>query len=156
MAGQAEVAFTAAGLTTATTNYSTDDMLGTELTVTNFVLANGGFAYIVGVVLEDDSNVMGPVDIYVHNASTTPAANNAAASWSDADAAKQRAIIHMPQPTLTSASGLNRTSHWEGLLLVKAGAATTSVFVDLVTRAAGFVFASGATALHGVFLLEQL
>jgi hypothetical protein len=149
MAG-VEVAFTSAGLTTATTAYTSGDMLGTQLTIAGASTGAGVVNYIDGIVLEDDSAVIGQVDFFLFNATVTQAADNAANSWSDADMQKCVGVISIPGPYQ---SALNRVSVWEGHKPFHCAA--TSLFIGMVTRSANAVFASGATAIHGFIYFDQ-
>lgn len=144
------VAFTSAGLTTATTAYTSGDMLGTQLTIAGAATAGSVVNYIDGIVLEDDSAVIGAIDLYLFNATVTQAADNAANSWSDADMQKCVGVITLPGPYT---SALNRVTGYEGHRAFHC--ASTSLFVGMVTRSANAVFASGATAIHGFFDFDQ-
>jgi hypothetical protein len=145
-----EVSATAAGLTTATTAYTAGDMLGTQWSFLNAVATSGGYGYVEKVVVEDDSNVVGGIDIFMFNATVTQAADNAAASWSDADAAKCVGVLSVPGAISTA---LNREAIWEGSSPFKL--AGTTLFCGFVTRSAHTFFASGATALHVIMYINQ-
>jgi len=148
-----EIAFTSAGLTTATTPYTDGDMLGTQLTLANFFASSGGLAYITGARLEDDSAVIGVVDLAFFNASVTPAADNVAAAWSDADALKRVAQVFLPYPAVDSGSAANRTAFWEGAVPLKATTGT-SAFMSMITRSS-HTFFGATTSLHGILYVEQ-
>lgn len=145
-----EVSATAAGLTTATTAYTAGDMLGSIWSFTSAVATPGGYGYIVGVQLQDDSNVIGQVDIHFFSATVTQAADNVANSWSDADSQLGEGVITLPLPY---GSALNRKSVWQGALPFKVAA--TTLFACFVTQSANAVFASGATALHCKLWIDQ-
>lgn len=145
-----EVSATAAGLTTATTPYTAGDMLGTIWSFTSAVATSGGYGYIVGAQLQDDSAVIGAVDIHFFSATVTQAADNAANSWSDADSQLGEGVISLPGPYL---SALNRKAVWQGALPFKCAA--TTLFACFVTQSANAVFASGATALHCKLWIDQ-
>jgi hypothetical protein len=125
-------------------------MLGTQWSFTSAVATSGGYGYIEGVRLEDDSDVIGAVDIFFFNATVTQAADNAANSYSDADMAKCVGVISLPGPY---DSALNRIATWEGAMPFKVAA--TTLFAGFVTRSANAVFASGATALHCILYINQ-
>ena len=78
---------TSSGLTTATTAYTSGDMLGAQMTLP----MGKGYGsprvagQIIGVTVTDDSDVIGAIELFFFSASTTPAADNAANAWSDAD-----------------------------------------------------------------------
>lgn len=148
-----ELTFTSAGLTTATNAYSTGFQLGTLITVANLVGTSGGYAYITKVVLEDDSNIIGVVDVNIFNATVTLSSDRTAFAVSDADALKRVDIITMPYPIIDGTGGNNRTSIWTGRRLVKMAA--TSAFIGLETRS-GHTFFGATTALHGIIYVEQV
>ncbi len=148
-----ELTFTSAGLTTGTNSYSTGFQLGTQITVANFVGSSGGYGYITKVVLEDDTNIIGAVDLNIFNATVTPSADRAAAAFSDADAVKRVDIISMPYPVIDGTGGNNRTSVWSGRRLVKMAA--TSAFINMTTRSA-HTFFGAVGSLHGIIYVEQV
>lgn len=76
---------TSSGLTTATTAYVAGDQLGAQLSFANAVRVSGGTGIIRGVRLLDKADVTGNVDVLFFRSSVTPAADNAAAAWSDSD-----------------------------------------------------------------------
>lgn len=76
------------GLTTASTNYTSGDVLGAGWTFTSMAAGAGEGGKIVGVALLDDGDVMGGCDLYLSSGSITFGTDNAAPSVSDADAAK--------------------------------------------------------------------
>jgi hypothetical protein len=144
-----EVSATSAGLTTVTTAYTSGDMLGTIWSFTSAVATSGGYGYVVGAVLEDDSSVIGAVDIVLFNATVTQAANNAAASWSDADAALSVGSITLPYPKVYA---LNRIASWEGAKPFKVAA--TTLFAGMITRS-DHTFFGATTALHCKLYIDQ-
>lgn len=81
-----------AGLTIAATAYSIGDQAGTEITVPA-IGASNGYVLVNDITMVDNSARIGSHEIRIFNAATTPAADNAAASWSDADSAKRRSPI---------------------------------------------------------------
>lgn len=141
---------TAAGLTTATTAYTAGDMLGSIWSFTSAVATSAGYGTIVGVQLQDDSAVIGAVDIHFFVSTVTQAADNAANSWSDADSQLGCGVISLPAPY---GSALNRKAVWDGAHLINCAA--TTLFACFVTQSANAVFASGATALHCKLWIDQ-
>src|SRR5689334_6525222 len=91
----------AASLTTSITTYTSGDQLGTEISVTTGVGASG-YVTISSVSMVDYSKVIGQVDALFFNAATTPASDNAANSWSDADMLKLIGAISIPSPTVSA------------------------------------------------------
>jgi hypothetical protein len=132
-----------AGLTTATTAYASGDQLGTILTFTNAVRQTGTTGVIQSATLLDQSQVIGAVDLFLFTQSVTLAADNAAASFSDADMLNCLGIISFPAPTAVAA--VNSISTVVSGLGITCAA--TSLFGALVTRSANAVFAGGATSL---------
>lgn len=121
---------TSAGLTTASTAYLTGEQLGTEITLANIVRTGKG-AVIQSAVLIDKAKVIGAVDGYVFSAATTPAADNAANAWSDADMLNLVGVIHFTD-VVTSAN--NYAVMATNLPLAVKPGSGTSLFLDLVTR----------------------
>lgn len=126
----AEVTCTSAGLTTATTAYAVGDQAGTEMTLTSAAASSGGHGVITGIELVDNSARMGSYQLWIFNASTTPAADNAAASWSDADAAKAIAggPIIMPAPYVMANNGVGGAGN---LWLPFKCSGTANLYVDI-------------------------
>ena len=128
----------AAGLTTSITTYTSGDQLGTEITV-----ATGGgaqaYAVITSLTLVDFAKVIGALDFFFFNAATTPASDNAANSWSDADMNKLIAggFISMAAPT---ASANNFMGSIPNLWANGRTDASGNFYLDLVTRSANAVF----------------
>ena len=139
-----------AGLTTATTAYTSGDQLGTVLTFTAPPRASGGYATLVGAVLIDEAKVTGPVELYIFDRSVTAAADNAAADFSDADMANLVGIIDFPSPkTLTS----NYVSLGTPLpQVLKANAA--DLYGYLVTRS-GHTFFAAVTNLRVILNFQK-
>lgn len=136
------------GLTTATTAYTSGDVLGAEMTLTLSERGGGPVGgYIVGATVTDDSDVIGALDLFFFEAASSPAADNAANSWSDANFANLATVYSIATTVIDSAN--NKA-------MVSANATTAAPFyapngvlyVVAVTRTGNAVFASGATALN--------
>lgn len=125
----AEITATSSGLTTATTAYTSGDVLGAELSFTSAVRISGGRAVIEGAVLVDKTAVIGAVDLFLFRAASTPAADNAANAWADADALNCVGVIPFPG---AYPSANNRIAAWSGQQRI--GCAATTLFGVLVTR----------------------
>lgn len=147
----APVAIAASGLTTASTAYTSGDMLGSELTLTNMASATGGRGVIVGISVEDHSKLIGAVTLFIGNAATTPAADNAANSWSDANMRLMQVIYQMPTPTT---SALNSMAYVGNLWLPFTTNASASLFLNVVTNT-GHTFFGAATDLYYTFHILQ-
>lgn len=127
---------TSAGLTTATTAYASGDQVGTEITLSSIVRTGKG-GIIQSAAAIDKAKVMGAFDLYLFNAATTPAADNAANSWSDADMLNCLGVIHFTD-VITSAN--NYLILPTNLPLVLKPGSGTSIFADVVTRTANSFF----------------
>ena len=125
-----------AGLTTATTNYSAGDQVGTLFTLANAARASGGGGYITGVTLISAADVIGAFDVVFFDASVTLASDNAAFAISDTDALE---IVGIAQLAGAFAIGNNRVAQAYNLAMpyICTG---TSLFAALITRNGGFVF----------------
>lgn len=136
------IAVNAASLTTATTAYVTGDVLGSEMSFANAARISGGRGIIEKAVLLDKSDIIGPVDLFLFNAASTPASDNAANSWSDSNMELLEGIISFPSPY---DSALNRVATWSGYLPFQCAA--TTLFGVMVTRS-GHTFFGVATDLR--------
>lgn len=123
---------TSAGLTTGATAYTIGDTLGTEMTWTSVVRTGKG-AVINSAVLTDKSVKVSTVDLFLFDASVTPAADNAANSWSDADILKLIGVIHF---TDVISSALNTIIQATNLPLVIKPTTGTTIYGYMVTRTA--------------------
>jgi hypothetical protein len=132
------VEVTSAGLTTSITAYTSGDQLGTEITV---AIGGGASAYavITSVTMVDFNKVLGAIDVRVHRATTTPAADNAAAAWSDADADKliPGGIISLPPPVVDANNGVAVVPN---LWIMGRTDASGNFYADCITRSANAVF----------------
>jgi hypothetical protein len=144
----------AAGLTTVTTAYTSGDMVGTMSTLdlgSGYGASRRG-GYVVGAVVHDDSDVLGAIDLLFFSATATQAADNAAASWSDADAKNLCGVMSL---TTIQDYALNK-------VLVAANAEqripfvanTGSLYMSVITRTGNAVFAAGATSVNYRLFLE--
>lgn len=147
-----EVTFTSAGLTTATTAYTAGDVLGTELTVASVARVNAGYLTIVDAKLVDAANIIGAVDAYIFNAASTPAADNAANAWADADMVNLVGLIHFGDVIISANNRITLPLNLP--LTIKCGTGTTSLFMVLVTRAAHTFFGAVGN-LTGRLLIAQ-
>lgn len=141
----AKLTITSAGLDTVTT-YADGDQMGTEVTVANGARYTGGSALIVGAIATSNAAATPgfPFDLYIFNAATTPASNNAAAAWSDADIAKLGGVISFPPMQFRTNNGFCQATLGAP---VQIDAAATSVFVDLVARGAITVFTAATDVI---------
>lgn len=137
-----QVSIASAGLTTATTAYTSGDVLGTQQTVPT----GAGSGFIVGALAVDASDVIVAtgIELWLFSASTTPAADNAAASWSDADMANLVAVVPL---TVIRDSALNTVVTTAADMTPIPFASTGNLYMTAITRGANAVFAGGATSL---------
>lgn len=139
------------GLTTATTAYTAGDQVGTEFTMTGCARTSGGSGYITGVTLTDAADIIGAYDVVIFDSSTTPAADNAAASWSDTDILKVVAIIPLAGAYDT---GLNRLAQANNLFIPFVCSGGTSLYANLICRV-GHTFFGATTNLQLTLYVEQ-
>lgn len=133
------------GLTTATTAYTSGDMLGTQWTFSDVAaIAGGAFEILTATLLSDVAAIPGPTDLFLFNASVTQAADNAANSYSDADMAALIGILSFPSPTV---SALNSYATLPNLSLFGRCNADAHLYGGLVTRI-GHTFFAAADDLH--------
>ena len=125
------------GLTTVTTAYTAGDVLGAEF-VFAAARASGRGVVITSAVLIDKAKVVQAVDAFVFDRASTPAADNAANSWADADAANCKGIIQFPAPTASALNGIAVANN--NLPLVVKGNSSVNIYVVLVTRASHTFF----------------
>lgn len=136
-----------------TTAYTSGDVVGVVLTFTNFALQTGGAGLITGAVYQDDSDVMGAMDMFLfHTTVTTQGADNAAYAISDAENDTCRGVIQFPPPIDVGGARLGVVSG----LSIPVHAAATSLFGVLVTRSANAVFAAGLSSLTFNLYVQQM
>jgi hypothetical protein len=136
---QATIQVTSAGLTNAA--YAAGDQLGNQYTIANAARVSGGSGRITSVVLLDEADVVGPVTVLFFDRSVTPAADNAAASFSDADMLFHVGTVELAQVTDLA---LNRSVSANSIS-VPYTCNATSLFASVITRTANGAIAS-ATA----------
>lgn len=138
--------FSAAGLTAASTAYTAGDMLGTEVTWTGMAITAGDSATILSGNMLDNAKVVGAVDLMFFTAASTPAADNAAESWSDANRLLQNNGGAMVQFGTPLASALNSLAQVANVGKSYNTSGSTSMFGNGVTRI-GHTFFGAATDL---------
>lgn len=130
---------TSSGLTTASTAYTAGDQMGAQMSWANAVRAAGLSSTILSATLLDKADVIaGGVDLYLFDSSVTPAADNAAASFSDTDMESCVGVLSFP-PLKNLA--LNRIATIESSGLVINCDATT-LYGSTVTLADHTFFAA--------------
>lgn len=142
-----------AGLTTTATAYSIGDQVGTQFTFANAARASGGTGTIVGAMVIDANDVIGPMDLAIFQASVTLASDNAAFSISDSDALN---LVGWIQMVGAVDIGGNRVCQAHSIAIGYACSGSTSLFGALMTRAAiaGTPFAA-VTNLQVILNVER-
>lgn len=135
------------GLTTGATPYTAGDQYGAEKTLATVAGANNGYGVITGVSVFDDGDVVVAADLHIFSDSTTPAADNAAAAWSDADMVKLIAGGVVIFPALTDFGGIRAASVSNLWVPFRSGSGHDDLFLDLVCRGNHNQFAA-ADDLH--------
>jgi hypothetical protein len=136
------ITLTSAGLTIATTNYASGDQMGTEMTATSLHPISGGRLLITSALYTTDAAATpnGAFDLFLFNATTSPASDNAVYGWSDADMQKLVGVISFPAATFPpsgSANGYGIAIGGSGLQRpLSLNLATTTLAADMVARAA--------------------
>lgn len=138
------LAATSAGLTTATTAYTSGDQAGTEMTFATAAQASGGGGIVISAILIDLSNKIntGDFELWLFDSASTPAADNAAATWSDANMAK---VIGGGPIIFRQADWkimTNNSTNTQDNLMIAYDLAATSLFGNFVTRQANAVYSA--------------
>lgn len=129
------------GVTTATTAYVAGDQIGAQITLANAARASGMGGTIVGAVLIDRSDIMGPVDLVFTDSSITLAGDNAAYAISDADSLKLVALVQLSGAyDLTN----NRIAQAYNIAIPYVCAGSTSLYCSIITRIGHTFFTSGS------------
>ena len=121
-----------AGLTTGTTAYSVGDQAGTEITL-SAIGAASGYVLINDISMVDNSARIGSHELRIFNAATTPAADNAASAWSNADKAKGRGGVIYCSNIITDANGGTCGYTFKPFLAKCDGSG--NLYLDVVLRA---------------------
>jgi hypothetical protein len=148
----AQVVVTTSGLTTTITAYTAGDMLGAEQTVTNAASSSGGSGVITSIMVQNSStNVTGALDLRFFNAASTPAADNAANSWSDANSRLQVIQYQIGAP-IASANNSSITAGNLWLDFDTAGSA--NLFLNVICRGAPAVFSAATDLQYTINILQ--
>jgi hypothetical protein len=144
-----KVTGTSAGLTTSATAYASGDQLGTEITLSTAGVSSG-LIYGAQVVDKADVVVATGLELWLFSAATTPAADNAANSWSDADMANLVAVV--PCTALYN-SGLNTivTTNPAATCQIPF-VASGALYCNIVTRGANSFFGAVGDLLVTVYI----
>jgi hypothetical protein len=138
-----------AGVTTASTNYTSGDQVGTVITFTGMANVSGWGGVITGFELVDKALKLntGDFEVYIFDGAVTAAADNAPADFSDTDEATLIGKVKfLTADWITFAS--NAVNQQNGLFL-GYNCQATSLFAYLVTRQANAFFtAAGDVGLR--------
>jgi hypothetical protein len=139
---------TSAGLTTATTAYTSGDVVGTEML---FDIGEAGAALgeIVGLTIIDKAAGLGACDLFLFSAPSTPAADNAPNSWADADMANLICVV--PAATVYT-SALNKAITWTTQEEMPYVSTTNVLYGVLVTRTANGFFGAVGDVIVKLFI----
>jgi hypothetical protein len=127
------------GLTTATTAYTSGDVVGNVFTSSAFAAAAAGTGIITAVSMVDVGDVMGAATLYGYTATLTGGGNNNAFAPSDAEQLTMIPNGRIDLPP-TDDLGANRQSSTPCWVPYKCGGGSTSLFFILVTRTGNAVF----------------
>lgn len=146
------LAVASAGLTTATTAYTSGDVLGSQL---QFRWGDGfGPAYgeLCNAFVIDKAAVIGTVELWLFSTAVTPAADNAAVSFSDADLQSLITVVNL---NTSFATALNKVSMMDPTYSEPSiwCSAAGIMYGTLVTRS-GHTFFGAATDLTVVLHIE--
>ena len=136
------ISVTSAGLTTSVTAYTSGDVVGTEFTFANVVGAIAiadGSGQIIGASITDEGNQLAACELVLFKTASTPAADNAAATWSAANIRNYVGVIKFATADMNVAA----TNRYGTIVLTGLGipfTSTGSLFGTLVTRSANSFF----------------
>lgn len=141
------------GLTTAVTTYASGDMLGNEMVFASAARASAGSGRVRGATLIDKAKVLAATELWLFDRSVTPAADNAANAFSDADALFWVGTVFFPAPLQSANNYLSQaTSSSTGFLPMPYRCNSTSLYGYLVTRSANGVFGAVGDIVISLFL----
>lgn len=145
MADIQTLSFTASGLTTVTTPYTSGDQCGAEMSAAASV-ATGRGGIILSATLFDLGKKLdtGDFEVWLFDRASSPAADNAAADWSDANILFRQGIItfRVADWRINASNSINEQQN----LNIGYTTLALSLFANFVTRQANGVFAT-ATGL---------
>ncbi len=149
----ATIAVASSGLTTSITAYTAGDMLGAEATATGMAATSGGRGVVTAITVQNSNtaSTTGALDIRLFSAASSPAADNGANSWSDANSRLQVVGIQVAAPVT---SALNSVSYTGNLWLPYLCTSSANLFLNVICLGAPAVFAS-ATDLQYTFEVLQ-
>lgn len=144
------VVVTSAGLTIATTAYTSGDQMGSLITFAGCARNSGGGGRITKALVTSAADQIGPIDLLIFDTSVTLAADNAAFAITDADALK---IVGLIQCQGAYDIGNNRIAQAYNIYLPYQ-CSVTSLYGALITRS-GHTFFAAATDLEITISIER-
>lgn len=144
-----------AGVTTASTNYAIGDQVGTEFVFASAALTSGWGGWITDAILVDKSLKLnaGDFELLLFRQSVTPAADNAAHAFSDADKAHYLGKIRFATGDWeTDANSAINERHQIGLGYT---CNATSLFGYAVTKQANAFFSASTDFSIGLILARD-
>lgn len=111
--------------------YTSGDAMGAEMVFAGCARAAGGSGRIRGLTIVDKAKVLGACEVWLFDRSVTPAADNAAVAFSDADALFLQGIVSLAAP-IQSANNYIGVSALTVPMPYRCNA--TSLYAYLVTR----------------------
>lgn len=123
------------------TAYTSGDVVGTEFTFPNVVGAlaiSDQSGSIIGVSITDEANVLAACELVLFKVASTPAADNAAASWSAVNIRNYVGVVKFATADMNTAA----TNRYGTVTLASPIplASTGSLFGTIVTRSANTFF----------------
>lgn len=141
------------GVTTSVTNYTAGDCLGSIVTLTGVASATGRVGVIHAASFVDQSDVMGPFDVYLFDTAPSAVTDNSAPNTSDADSLNIVGVIRFGG--FDDLGGTRFAQATTGLPLVVKTNGSANLSAMFVTRTANNFFAS-ATTEQLRLVIEQL
>lgn len=143
-------------LTLDTVQYADGDLMTDAVELANFYRVPGGSAEIVSVGVWDDDDQGAAFDIIFLNASTALGTVNNAVAFTDAQGRTVVGRVMVPAASYYDTGGgrfamvTNNTSTGNLPQIVKAAAASTSIYVATISRGTGTYTAAGMRLKIGV------
>jgi len=142
-----QVTMTSSSLTTSTTAYTDGDILGAEM---SFTIPNSKTdAIIIAAVLTDKADIVGAVDLFLHDRSVTFGSDNGAPSISDADNLFALPTIEFPYPR--DLGGCRRAS-LDSLAVPVHANASNLVYARMVTRSGHTFFGAAGDLVINMWI----
>lgn len=133
-------------------SYVTNDVFGSETTLTGAISANGGTGTVKQAVMYDDADAMGPCELWISESTASPAADSAQFAPSDANSRLYRSPGDISFGTFIDNGGA-RIASWRGAAAIKAASGATSCFLTIVCRAT--IGTVAANAVRVALWIEQ-